>query len=734
MIHLPELIQDLGLILIAAAVVSLLFKSLNQPVVLGYLVAGFLVGPQISLTPTVIEAENLKIWGEIGVIFLLFGLGLEFSFKKLAQVGVQSSITALFEIAFMVGAGFLSGRLLGWSTMDSLFLGGLLSISSTTIIVRALEEVGLKSRRFVNVVFGVLIIEDLVAVLLLVVLSTVAVTQSFAGRELLMSALKLMFFVLIWFVMGLYSLPLFLRKIRDYLDSEMTLIMALGLCLLMVMIATQTGFSAPLGAFVMGSLLAETRQGKNIEHLIGPVKNLFSAIFFVTVGMMFDPQIIRDHAGTVIFLTLVTIFGKFLSTSLGALMAGQSLRHSIQSGLSLAQIGEFSFIIATLGTTLQVTNEILYPLAVVISGITTFTTPYLMRLADPLSAWLEKALPETILRRLDSYRALVFQSESSPRESQWTAGMMPILLNTVLVLAVHFSVRTYLQPMLVAQMGSSAGLSIALCLFVILLASPFLWALTLADIANQKIQGLKSIEMSLAVLRTLLGLGLVGFIIHQLTSNLKLSPTVLFFLYFFSLYGLRFAGPLYRRLETIFKSNLEEGKELATHPQRALLAPWDAGLAEFVVSPDSSLVAKTLKESALRENLGVTIALIQRGQKRILAPQRDEFLFPYDRVFLIGTDEQLARAQKQIEFEIEKRVDEDLQIYGLESLVLPETSEMVGRSIRDSGLREQVKGLIVGLERGGERILNPDSSLILKPGDLLWIVGERQRILTLKTF
>lgn len=731
MLHLPELIQDLGFILIAAAVVSLLFKRFKQPVVLGYLIAGMLVGPHISLTPTVVEADSLKIWAEIGIIFLLFGLGLEFSFKKLSEVGVSVSITAVFEVLFMVGLGFISGLALGWSNMDSLFLGGILSISSTTIIVRALDELGLKSRRFVKLVFGALIVEDLVAVLLLVLLSTVAVTRSFSGLELVISALKLMFFVIIWFVLGIYFLPSFLQSIRKYLNDETTLIVAIGLCLLMVIIATNTGFSAALGAFVMGSLLAETRDGKAIERLLDPVKNLFAAIFFVSVGMLIDPMVLKEHFGVILFLTAVTIIGKGVSTTMGALISGQSLRHSVQAGLSLAQIGEFSFIIATLGISLKVTSEILYPIAVAVSAITTFTTPYLIRLSDPFCAWIEKVLPISIKQRLERYQAAVSSSSSRNTESYWNLYGVKILLNSVIVLAFLYFSKRYLLDFVSVRLGDDPLIRLATATIVILVCSPFLWALAVSQLTNRKARVVESVDTFFSLMRMLLGAGLVGFIIWYLVPLKDISNFSVFCFFILSFIFMWFSSPVYRRMERIFISNLED-KQKSTHSHRPQLAPWDANLAEYILSPDSPLVALTLQECAIKEKFGVTVALIERGHKKIIAPSRDEFLFPYDRLFLIGTDEQLAKAQKTIEVKEEHINLDSLEVYGLESLTLTENSSYCGKSIRDCGLREHVNGLIVGLERSGKRILSPDSSIELQPDDLVWIVGDRVKIRSLK--
>jgi monovalent cation:H+ antiporter-2, CPA2 family len=402
--HLPPIVQDLSVILMAAAVMTLLFRWLRQPVVLGYIIAGFLVGPHFRWLPGVLDPENVRVWAEIGVIFLLFSLGLEFSFKKLVRVGAPASITAVFEVVGMVGLGFMLGRFFGWRNMDSLFLGGILAISSTTIIVRAFDELGMKTRGFANLVFGVLVVEDLVAILLMVVLSTVAVSNQFSGAEIGIAAMKLIFFLTLWFVLGIFLIPSFLKRIRKHLRDETLLIVSIGLCFMMVVFVTKVGFSPALGAFIMGSILAETMEAERIEHLIQPAKNLFGAVFFVSVGMLIDPEIISKFGVPILIITVATILGKFLTTSIGALISGQSLRHSVQAGMSLAQIGEFSFIIAALGLSLKVTGDFLYPIAISVSAITTFTTPYLIRSAENVVNSLETKLPRGWLEMLDRYR------------------------------------------------------------------------------------------------------------------------------------------------------------------------------------------------------------------------------------------------------------------------------------------------------------------------------------------
>ena len=413
---LTPLISDLGLILIVAAMVTLIFRKLKQPLVLGYIIAGFLVSPYINIVPTVTDIHNVETLAEIGVIFLLFSLGLEFSFKKLMRVGASASITAIVEILVIVVAGYLLGRALGWSTMNCLFLGGMLASSSTTIIIRAFDELGIKSRNYAKTVFGVLVVEDIVVILLMVLLSTVAVTQSVEGGEMLLTILKLGFFLILWFLLGIFVIPTFLKRVKNLLDDEGYLILSIGLCLGMVIVATQAGFSAELGAFIMGSILAETLAAERIEHIFKPVKDLFGAIFFVSVGMMINPAVIVQYGLPVLLVVLLVIVGKFSATLLGALLSGQSLKHAVQVAMSMAQIGEFAFIVATLGMSLGVIDEFLFPIAVGASAITTFTTPYMIKYSDRVYLFIEKILPAKFVQKLNSYSA---SSQVLGSQSEW---------------------------------------------------------------------------------------------------------------------------------------------------------------------------------------------------------------------------------------------------------------------------------------------------------------------------
>jgi monovalent cation:H+ antiporter-2, CPA2 family len=499
--HLPNLITDLALILGAAGITTLIFRRLKQPMVLGYILAGLLVGPNFNLLPTISEIEGIKIWAEIGVIFLLFALGLEFSFKKLAKVGASAGITGAWEISIMMTLGYLTGTMLGWSRMDSIFLGGIIAISSTTIIFRAFDELGLKTRQFTSLVMGVLIVEDLVAILLLVLLSTLAVSQTADGGEMIFSILKLIFFLSLWFLLGIFLLPTILKKSSKWLSSETLLIGAIALCLGMVVLASKVGFSAALGAFIMGSILSETIYGEKIEHLIDSVKNLFGAIFFVSVGMLIDPKLLLEYIGPVLLLTVIVIGGKFFNVTLGALIAGRPLKQAVQAGTSMTQIGEFSFIIATLGVSLKVTSHYLYPIAVGVSVITTFTTPFMIRMADPFYYFLERKLPRSWIRCLNNYSA---GSQTLKGESDWRIVFRNysqlILINSVVSIALILLSNYYLQPALRNWIEPYWLASFVAVIFTMAAMAPFVWAL-MAKKFNGALTGRFGSTVSITVVR-----------------------------------------------------------------------------------------------------------------------------------------------------------------------------------------------------------------------------------------
>ncbi|WP_161889781.1 cation:proton antiporter [Pontibacter russatus] len=736
MTHLPHLIADLGLLLGAAGITSLLFKWIKQPVVLGYIIAGLLVGPHFSFFPSIADTGNIRIWAEIGVIFLLFSLGLEFSFKKLVKVGGSSSVMALTEIVVMLLLGYVTGQLLGWSTMDSIFLGGILSISSTTIIIRAFEELGVKSQQFAGLVFGVLIVEDLVAILLLVLLSTVAVSQQFAGTEMLTSVLKLGFFLMVWFLGGIFLIPTFLKKAGKYMNEETLLIVSIALCLLMVILAAQVGFSPALGAFIMGSILAETTKAEKIEHLIAPVKDLFGAIFFVSVGILIDPSMMVEYAGPIAVITLVTVGGKFMSITSGALMAGKGLKTAIQSGMSVSQIGEFSFIIATLGLTLNVTSDFLYPIAVAVSAITTFTTPYMIRYSEPLYRRIEALLPARWQKALNRYNtgAHTISTTSDWKPVLKSYALNLVIFSVIIVAIVMFSVRV-LNPFIMENVAGGNSGDLLTTTITLLAMAPFLWALAVyhpQQEAQARLWANKNYRNLLIVLefvRGLVAVLYVGFLLNQIFSvrvTLAISLLIIALLAFFSK---RIQG-FYSTIESRFLSNLNAREIEEFKRMHHDIAPWNAHLTSLDIKPRSVVVGETLEHLQIREKFGVNIAVIERGGYTVMPPTKDERVYPGDRIYIFGTDEQIETFRKYIEEKAMLAANEgaEREDVRLQKLVVTHNSQLLHKTIRESGIREKTKGLIVGIERDGKRIMNPDSFLSFAEGDILWVVGTPWRI------
>lgn len=472
------LIVDLTLITIYAGLTTLLFKKLKQPIVLGYILAGIFAGPFFNFVPTVSDKENLTLWADIGVIFLLFGLGLEFSFKKMINVGKAAMITANANILFMLFLGYCTGLLLGWSTMDSFFLGSMISMSSTTIIIKAFDDLNVKKQKFTDLVFGVLVVEDIVGILLLVLLPTIALGNSIDGTELAVSTLKLVFFLILCFVIGIYLVPTFLDKITRFLNDEMLLLITISLCFGMVLLATYSGFSSALGAFLMGSILAETQLIHRIEKNMQPLKDFFGAVFFVSVGMMVNPAMFIEYAVPILAITFIVIVGKVIFSCLGFVIAGQPLKTSILCGFSLAQVGEFAFIIASLGMSIKVLDAKVYPIIVAVSVITTFLTPMMIKSAEPFYKFLLKFLPEKWAEFLNrnSTPAVVTPSE----ERLWSElfknyllrlALFSMILYTIIILSANF-----IRPVVQALLPNLGGRIVTTAVTLIMMA-PFLKAL-----------------------------------------------------------------------------------------------------------------------------------------------------------------------------------------------------------------------------------------------------------------
>ena len=751
--HLPHLIVDLALVLLAGSATILLFKRIKQPLVLGYIIAGFLVGPHFKLFPTVIDIESIDVVAELGVIFLLFGLGLEFSFKKLMRVGGSASITAFVEIAFITIAGFLLGRWLQWSVIDSLFLGGMLASSSTTIIIKAFDELGVKTKQFARVVFGVLIVEDIVVILLMVLLSTIAVTKQIEGGEMVFIVLKLLFFLSLWFIMGIFLIPTLLKNAKKWLDDENLLILSIGLCLGMVVLAVQAGFSAELGAFIMGSILAETTSAEKVEHLTKPVKDLFGAVFFVSVGMMIDPQAIIDHKWAVVAVTLLTLFGKILSTSIGALISGQPLKQSLQVGFSMAQIGEFAFIVAALGASLKVTSDFLFPVAVGASAITTFTTPYLIKYTEPIYKQIEKLLPT---RWVENLNRLSFGTQKIQSAAGWKSLLAAysriVTINGIILLALGLLLDRFLIPYFNTIQINESVKAFAVPAISLAAGAPFIWAIVARKPNHPHYKNLwlskKEFRtgplLIIELTRVAIGVALIAgwalYFFKPIIALLVVLPLTLIIFRVFAIYLQRF----YKKIEGRFITNISERENIEYHSTSAslnrknsevqsFLSPYNAHIVQLEVPANAAFIGKELWQLAWREKYGVNIVYIRRGDKIYHIPGRNQILLPFDEVGVLTTDEQIQVFKSVFESPVVDDTEHtSLDDIGVFQLTITEHHWLNGKSIRSSGIREKALGLVAGIERNGERILNPDSTMIFQTDDLVWIVGNVKRMKELK--
>ena len=727
--HVPELIIDLALILGAAAAMTIIFKMLRQPVVLGYIIAGVLVGPYFNVFPTVVESEGIKTWAEIGVIFLLFGLGLEFSFKKLLKVGNVAVITSLMGVGMTFLIGYNVGVILGWEMMDSLFMGGILSIASTTIIFRAFDESGVKSQKFAGIVLGALIIEDLVAVVLMVILSTVSISRSFQGTEMIFSIIKLIFFLVLWFVSGIFFLPTLFKQLKKYLNDETLLVLSLALCFLMVVLSSEAGFSPALGAFIMGSILAETPKVEKIEHLVQSVKDLFGAIFFVSVGMLLDPNMLVEYALPIAISTLVLLIGKPIFATIGALISGQPIKVAVQTGMSLSQIGEFSFIIATLGVTLKVTSDFLYPVAVAVSVITTFTTPYMIGFSGRVSDWVTLKMPEKWKNRLYKYSQ---GTQQVTEASDWKKLIRFYLINTIIFSVIIISIILLADRFLAPYFEETTWKKLFIVSLTLLMIAPFLYALAFRRGPSQTYASIwtrplyRGPLLALIISRIALAIFFVGFVFAKYYSPLAALLGVLASTVFFITQRHRIKG-FYGRIETRFLLNLHERER--SQKEKNYLAPWDSHLTTFTLDGRSPIIGQPLSAMKLRETFGINIVIIERGDQTINIPRQDHVLYPNDVISVIGTDEQLTAFKNHItvpEVKIESKSDSS-QV-GLHSFSIPEDSNLVGQTMRHSRMRELCHGIVVGLERNDERIVNPDPDLAFEADDVIWIVGSNRRI------
>ncbi len=729
-VHIAPLIRDLAIILGVAAVVTFIFRRIHQPVVLGYIIAGMIVGPYTPGILSVTDVPNIQIWAELGVIFLMFALGLEFSFRKLARVGVSASVTAIIQIVLMLIFGYAFGQLAGWKSMESIYLGCMISISSTTIIIKAFEELRLKSKHFAQIVFGILIVEDLAAILILVALSSIAESSNLGGFDLLIAAGKLAIVVAAWFLVGMFVVPRFVKSVRKHGDNEMITVLSIGLCLGLVTLSAYFRYSVALGAFIMGSILAETSEAKRIEHLIQPLKDIFGAVFFVSIGMMMNPMVLVQYFWQVLAISLLIIVAKILSITTGALLTGQTLSHSIRTSFSMAQIGEFSFIIATVGRSYGVISENLFPMIIAASLITTFTTPYLMRLAPKFGDFLERKLPLRIKNAFDAYSTFMMKGQDDSDEKKEIQMLaMRWIANAIIVTIVFLLNGRLVLPWLIKRgidLQFAKGLG---WVTAISLSAPFLWGMTQAfnnfrhAHHDSRLRELSIRSWSyLSRLATVVLVGVLSLEFFPLWIALMLTAIAIILMGFIFKNQLQY---FYQWFEMQFQSGFHaKNAERMSAQVLSNLAPWDAHLVSVSVHPNSSIVAKRLVELQMREKHGLNVVAIKRGSKIMVAPKANDVVLPDDELLFLGTDDEVDKVRDLIENPEEKHEEiPQLSTYSLRRILVRESSPLAGLSIVQSGIRERFGGMVVGVERNGKREFNPKSDFVINVNDVLFIVG-----------
>ena len=742
MAEIPFLVKDLALILMVAGVVTLIFKRLKQPLVLGYIVAGFLVSPHMPYTVSVMDETDIQTWADIGVIFTLFSLGLDFSFKKIVKMGASPVIACIVIVFCMMMLGISVGHGFGWDRMDCIFLGGMLAMSSTTIIYKAFDDMGLRQQKFASMVMSVLILEDILAIVMMVMLSAIAGGSNPDGEQMISSVLRIGFFLVLWFIVGIFAIPLFLRSVRKLINGETLLVVSLGLCCGMAVLSTKVGFSSAFGAFVMGSILAETIEAEKIIKLVEPVKNLFGAIFFVSVGMLVDPKILVEYAVPILALVGTILVGQAIFGTFGFMLGGESLKSAMRCGFSMAQIGEFSFIIASLGLSLGVISNFLYPVVVAVSVITTFLTPYMIRLALPSYQLMEKHLPCKFINILNHF---AMSHPSTQQQSKWKSLIRQMAINTVAysilsaaTIAMMFTFVLPLMRNLLPGWQLHWYANALTGLLTVVLISPFLRAIVMKKNHSPEWKRLW-VESSInripllftIVVRYIIALAFIFYIINYLsrfTSALIVCIGAVVVLLMVASRRIKKRSIV---MERLFIHNLRS-RDIAAQvngEKRPLYAGHlldrDIHISEIEVPEDSTWCGKSLKELHLRERFGIDMSSIRRGSQRLNIPNGDTVIFPGDKLQIIGNDDQIHKFSQTLTSELAPEdVDIEKREMKLRQLIISGGSEFLGKTLIESGIRDKYNCMVVGLEEGRENLTRVLPTRVFKKGDIIWLVGE----------
>ncbi len=754
--HLDQMVVDLALIMVVAGLVTLVFRKLNISVLLGYIVAGFLVSPEFKLIPTVLETDSIQTWSTIGIVFLMFGLGLEFSFKKLADVGLNAVVTTMTIMCGMILVGIAVGKILGWSHMDCIFLGGMISISSTMVILKSYEEYKLKKESFAVLILGVLLLEDIAGIFMIIILTSISVSQTGSDMAMFLELGLMLLALVAWVVFGVIAIPSFLSKVKKYMNDENLIIVSLAICLGMVVIGSLLGFSEALGAFVAGSILGGTLSGEKIEHLMKPIKDVFGAIFFVSVGMMVKPDILVEYIGPILLIAAVTIVFQMFFATAGILLSGRSLRTAVRGGFSMVQIGEFSFIIASLGANLGVTGEFLYPVIVCVSVITITTTPIFIKNSEKAYSFIDKKIPEgfrIFVRKYTSDR-----KSGTKKDSDWARYgrryAVSLSIWTGVLYITYIATKYVGMNIIEMRQDYSYNVFVTLAIVGIMLVEVYILSTEQqTDIFKKLWFKSRTNRLPLITLRAIKLVVAAMFIMKVCRDFMGVSYWIL---------GLAAIVLVYLTTKSAFNSGQKYNLEMRfiANLNEKTIHAWREARGEgddddwlssrlYVVEYSMEYPGELMTVSDLYDNrlYNILVVKIVREGRDIVMPKGTEPLYHGDEIHAMSGKDQLEayiyqlRKEEHIKDPEEPIVTLKEYIYGqVFREVEPEQQVMSvnirvikdgffdGRTIVESDFRHKYNGYIMCIERGHVPIVDPDPGTLIKEGDMLWVIGAQTMV------
>ncbi|MGC2871890.1 cation:proton antiporter [Ihubacter sp. mB4P-1] len=745
--HLPHMITDVAVMLLTAGIITIIFKKIKQPLILGYILAGFLISPFFPMFFTAEDTESINLWSEIGVIILMFHIGLEFNLHKLARMGGTAIISAIVKMAGVLLTGYVLGIFMGFSSINSIFLGVMLSISSTAVIQKSFEELGVKSEKYSQLVMGTLVIEDIVAIFMMVVLSTISVSQSVSGRELTVSLLLMICYLIVWLILGIYLLPTFLNKVIKVMNDEMLLVLSLGLCFGMVLIANALGFSSELGAFLAGSLLAGTIHVERIEHITKGVKDLFVTFFFLSVGMKVDPQAIISYAPMIIIITIVAVIAKLIFATIGMLLSGQTMSTAVKSGFSLAPIGEFSFIIASLGVSLGVMKDFLYPIIVSAAVLTTFLTPFLIKKSPAVTTWLEHRLPDSLLKKLNRYTADDQVDDNA--DNEWNEYIRRFcsrtILYSVIMLVTVVAGLKVLQPLLA---GPLPDLPCKICVCAVIYFVMAIFIKPMLNLHNRVFTSLwlkkRANRLPLIVLTSIKVAIIASIAMIPLISLFDIFPGFLFILLVVIVLVTAksdFMATSYLRLETRFLRNLNE-RIIKAEEEKGVQQSWldeELHIITLIAPEDADFLGKSLAELQWGKIFNIYVVKIRHNGKHMILPNPKTVIHGGDKIYIVSDLKSIENFYRLIRIKpskyprtLKQFMETDYPVIenalSVCAVKLTGDEAFAGKSLKNGNFKDKWHCIVLGLQQKGYPIIMPDANTMIEAGDIIWVMGSNNHV------